>query len=386
MTKTEVLYQRLQLQQEYLGNNKPINEVAPVVSVHVTTYHHARFIRECLDGILMQQTSFPFEIVIGEDESTDGTREICIDYAKRFPDKIRLFLRDRSLSQYYENGVFVCRFNGTWTRISCRGKYIALCEGDDYWTDPLKLQKQYDYLEAHPDCVICHHNMRILDDKSDNSIAFTNPPHQKPVSAIEDLAGGNFISTASCFFRNGFTQVFPEWAIGVPLGDYVLHLHNALHGNIGYIPDVMGVYRVHSGGVWAGKTIQTMRILLVSVLELLIEHFDFRIHTLLREQVTKEIMDVVFDYYRKGTPDKAGIFLSQHQHYLIFEKALLSMNDFLKTHMEECGKCRGERQRLEALIEEYRTSSNYRAGTLLLKPYKIIFKYISSIIKANSIS
>ena len=99
MTKTEVLLKRFQLQQEYLGDNKAINAVSPIVSVCVSTYQHVDFIRECLDGILMQVTDFPFEIVVGEDESTDGTRDICIDYARRFPDKIRLFLRERSLSQ-----------------------------------------------------------------------------------------------------------------------------------------------------------------------------------------------------------------------------------------------------------------------------------------------
>jgi glycosyltransferase involved in cell wall biosynthesis len=98
------------LQREYLGNKKPINMITPLVSVTVTAYQHVNYIKECLDGIIMQKTNFDFEIIVGEDESTDGTRELCIEYAEKYPDKIRLFLRDRKLSQYYENEKLICRF------------------------------------------------------------------------------------------------------------------------------------------------------------------------------------------------------------------------------------------------------------------------------------
>ena len=117
----------------------------PVVSVQVSTYQHADFIRDCLDGILMQETDFPVEILIGEDESSDGTREICKAYADRHPDKIRLFLHRRE-NNIAIHGRPTGRFQSTYTRFKCRGTYIALCEGDDYWTDPLKLQKQVDFL------------------------------------------------------------------------------------------------------------------------------------------------------------------------------------------------------------------------------------------------
>src|SRR5690606_4409195 len=114
----------------------------PVVSVCVQTYQHAPYIRECLDSILMQKTDFPFEILLGEDESSDGTREICIEYAEKFPDKIKLFLhrRENNIQIFgYPTG----RFNFLTNLYSSNGKYIAICEGDDYWTDSDKLQKQY---------------------------------------------------------------------------------------------------------------------------------------------------------------------------------------------------------------------------------------------------
>ena len=116
----------------------------PVVSVCVVTYQHKDFIRSCLDGILMQKTNFPFEIILGEDESTDGTREICKAYAEKYPDKIKLFLRSRK-DVIYINQHATGRFNFMENLKAARGKYIAFCEGDDYWIDEYKLQKQVDF-------------------------------------------------------------------------------------------------------------------------------------------------------------------------------------------------------------------------------------------------
>ena len=144
----KALQERFLLQEEYLGDNKPVNESFPLVSVTVTTYQHVNYIRDCLNGILMQKTDFPYEIILGEDGSSDGTQEICKEYAVRYPDKIRLFIRDRRISQFVRKDGTVSRFNGIWNRMSARGKYIAWCEGDDYWTDPLKLQKQVNILES----------------------------------------------------------------------------------------------------------------------------------------------------------------------------------------------------------------------------------------------
>lgn len=152
MNEVEIaLQERFLLQKEYFGNNKPVNQIVPLVSVTVATYQHANYIKECLDGILMQKTDFPYEIILGEDGSTDGTQQICQEYAEKYPDKIRLFIRDRQLSQYKGHDGKIIRFNGIWNRMSSRGKYIAWCEGDDYWIDPYKLQKQVDFLETHPD-------------------------------------------------------------------------------------------------------------------------------------------------------------------------------------------------------------------------------------------
>ena len=137
----------------------------PLVSVSVITYQHGKFIKQCLDSILSQITSFDFEILLGEDGSTDGTREICIDYANKYPDKIKLFLHDQD-ERDPKNGVSRATLNFINNLEQAKGKYIALCEGDDYWTDPINLQKQVDFLEENPDYVLCWTRFETLNDKT----------------------------------------------------------------------------------------------------------------------------------------------------------------------------------------------------------------------------
>ncbi len=126
---------------------------SPLVSICCITYNHAPFIRKCLDGFLMQQTTFPVEIILAEDCSTDATRAICEEYVSRYPDKIRYIVRDHNVG-YNQNEYEAMQ--------AARGKYIAFCEGDDYWTVPDKLQRQVDWLEAHPDYSVCWHRCRHL--------------------------------------------------------------------------------------------------------------------------------------------------------------------------------------------------------------------------------
>jgi hypothetical protein len=134
-----------------------------------------------------------------------------------------------------------------------KGKYIAFCEGDDYWTSPFKLQKQVDFLEANEGFAICHHNMQVICEENTKEPHLSNSPDQKEVTTIEDLAHGNYIYTASCLCRNGLFGKTPEWLAKCPVGDYPTHMLNAQFGKIKYIPEVMGVYRVHKDGFWECK-------------------------------------------------------------------------------------------------------------------------------------
>jgi glycosyltransferase involved in cell wall biosynthesis len=217
----------------------------PFVSVCIITYNHENYIAQAIEGALIQKTNFPFEIVIGEDCSTDGTREIVFDYAKKYPNIIRVITSEKNVGMINN---FIRTLN------VCKGKYIALCEGDDYWTDPLKLQKQVDFLEANPGFVICFHNARkLVQATGDNSsLFFNNPP--RDIFTLSDIIKNDFIPTLTCVFRSKLFKEFPDWYSNAYPGDWPLHILNAQHGKIKYIDEVMATYRLHEHGICTGNT------------------------------------------------------------------------------------------------------------------------------------
>jgi glycosyltransferase involved in cell wall biosynthesis len=221
----------------------------PLVSVWVITYNHAGFIGECLDSILTQETNFFYEICLGEDESNDGTREICKEYAKKYHKKIRLFLRDRN-DPAREGCKGVWQFNFIETFKACRGKYIALCDGDDFWSDPYKLQKQVDFLENHPECSGCYHKISQIDEAGNClHIDMGYPPRRQEYYSLDYLLQySNFSPMLSVVFKN-HAEVAPEWIKEAPFGDMIIHAGNLLQGDYGFIDEVMGNYRIHGGGL-----------------------------------------------------------------------------------------------------------------------------------------
>jgi glycosyltransferase involved in cell wall biosynthesis len=219
------------------------------VSVCVPAFNHEKYIAQMLHGALMQQTSFPFEIVIGDDASTDGTQRIIQEYAEKNPGKIRAYLHPENLGPK-EPREFAGRNNVLFLLKACSGTYVAMCEGDDYWTDPLKLQKQVDFMDAHPDYSICHHNMEVVYEDGSSSHLF-NKPDQKLTSTIEDILEDKwFMATASWLYRNYFLENdFAPWHARAAAGDWAVIIQLAAHGKIGYLPETMGVYRKHSAGL-----------------------------------------------------------------------------------------------------------------------------------------
>jgi Glycosyl transferase family 2 len=175
------------------------------------------------------------------------------DYQARHPSRVRVFLNDRK-KVVYVNG----KPTGLWNFVNnirhCRGEYIALLEGDDYWTSPLKLQKQVEFLEKNPDCAVCFHNVRVLDEANPATEALHHTQPMKAKYDVEDLLGGNFMHTCSVMFRARLFADFPRWYFKCPMGDWPLHILNAQHGRIGYLDEVMAVYRRHVNGVWSAQT------------------------------------------------------------------------------------------------------------------------------------
>jgi len=228
------------------------------VSVCIITYNHARFIGQALESALMQKTNFDYEIVIGEDCSTDETRHICEEYARLYPDKIRLLKNDRNLGM-------VENFKRTLN--ACTGQYVALLEGDDYWTDELKLQKQVDFLESNRDYAIVFHNSEVLiDETGERYIAYSNEVNKpfmikkpNPTTSLQEIAAGNFIHTPTVLFRKGLYGELPSWfSSDLPAADWPIHVINAHYGKIFFMDEVMAVYRVHNLGVWASMTYTEM--------------------------------------------------------------------------------------------------------------------------------
>jgi len=220
------------------------------VSVALLTYNHERYIAQAIESVLAQR-GVELELIISEDCSTDGTRAIVDAYAARHPDIIRVVsdVRNVGMTRAFTRGIE-----------AATGRYVALLDGDDYWTSPDKLQIQADYLDARPECAICFHNVTVV--YENGRVAphlFHGPgpkqhlrrPMPKPVSTLADVAPANFMQTCSVMFRRGLFGAFPSWFTDLAVADWPLHVLNAEHGAIGYIDDDMAVYRVHPGGIWS---------------------------------------------------------------------------------------------------------------------------------------
>lgn len=217
----------------------------PLVTVRTSTYQHGSYIKQCIEGVLMQKTDFDFEFIIGEDFSTDETREIVFDYAKRYPNIIRVITADYNVGS---------KANGRRCINAARGKYMALCEGDDYWIDPSKLQKQIDFLRLNEDCTLVFHLAnRVTSD--DDVIGVHGPKMNKDngLFNIKDaiLQASTLVPTNSMLFETSYAKNLPEWTLQSPIGDIPLTLILAHNGNLGFINEVMSNYRVMATNSWS---------------------------------------------------------------------------------------------------------------------------------------
>lgn len=232
------------LERPDLDMQRANNHPTPLVAVWMVTYNHEKYISTAIDSIVHQKTNFPIRLYIGEDCSSDSTRSICIEYANKFPELITLILQETNKGgQRNAQDVYEACF-------ASKAKYIALCEGDDYWTDPLKLQKQVDFLESNTDYAICFHAVKIRDESRNKFHHDFFTPEVTETTSILDLAKkGNYIHTPSVLFRNPGT--LPEYFKELPIGDYPLYLFNAQKGKIFKMNAEMAVYRLHNAGYWS---------------------------------------------------------------------------------------------------------------------------------------
>lgn len=219
-----------------------------LVSVCFICYNQAAFIRQALDSALAQKVNFSWEMIIADDLSTDGTREIVLDYQSSHPGLIRVLPRDSNLGPAKN---FMDLIN------SARGKYIAYLEGDDYWTLDTKLQQQVDFLEEHSSFAICFTDSleTYSEDMSDTANHLFGGSGNQTVTSANELIFRNYIQTSTVVFRNKLFEKFPDWYADLKVGDWPLHLLNAQYGAIKFLPVVSAVHRNHSSGVWSSRNV-----------------------------------------------------------------------------------------------------------------------------------
>ena len=214
----------------------------PLVSLLCITYNHEKYIREALDSFLMQKTNFPIEIIIHDDASTDGTIKILKEYQNKYPIVNLIIEKENQFSQDNASAFLENMYK------SAKGKYIAWCEGDDYWTDPNKIQVQADFLEENPGYSICFHPVKVEFESNTKKQYLYPDPSWGRIFDTEELLKMNFIQTNSVMYRK---QKYGKIPAGIIPQDWYMHLYHAKFGTIGFIDKPMAVYRIHGGGVWS---------------------------------------------------------------------------------------------------------------------------------------
>lgn len=222
---------------------KPNTPENPKLSICLITYQHEDYIRDCLDNILSQVVNFEYELLIGEDHSPDNTPQIVSEYALAFPDKIKAFMRSKNVG---------AKANSLHCFLQCKGEYIILIEGDDYWNDNHKVQTQIEFLDSNPVASACFHNAEIFyDDGSGRASEYVNDSNQALWTNTTDFLIEKetwFMATASVMMRRKYVSTLPDWFVDCKSGDIPLYFILAEKGPIGYINKCMSVYRKNLGG------------------------------------------------------------------------------------------------------------------------------------------
>lgn len=219
------------------------------VSIICNTYNHENYIADALESFIRQKTNFQYEILIHDDASTDGTVEIIKKYANEFPNLVKPIYEETN--QYSINPGIVSDIQS----VRAKGRYIAMCEGDDYWIDDYKLQKQFDLLESNPEVDICATSAIVVDAETKKQIARKAPFTENKIISVQDVikGGGGYVATNSLMYRIELDEKMPsfrkKWRY-----DYTLQIQGALRGGMLYLSDCTAVYRWLSNGSWSQKT------------------------------------------------------------------------------------------------------------------------------------
>ncbi|MCD6577496.1 MAG: glycosyltransferase [Anaerolineaceae bacterium] len=301
-------------------NNERINR--PIVSICCATYNHEKYIRSALDGFLAQETDFPFEILIHDDASPDDTPNIIREYQEKYPQIIKpIFQKDNQYSQGKKAFAY-------FLLPEAAGKYIALCEGDDYWMDPHKLQKQVDFIEANKNCSMVAHAIQIenaLDPKKYNVKRSVDGDHYFNQEELI-MHGTRLIHTSSMLFRSSLVKNIPNWVTSSPIGDYPLILFASMHGRIYYINEVMSTYRSFvPGSAMSIKSKLSNDNLIDYCLRVvnMFQEFDafssFKYHRVIKRKISAYLYKQLRKVWKRSSISSFKIYLRLRKYFTIKE-------------------------------------------------------------------
>lgn len=281
----------------------------PKVSIICIAYNHEKYIEKTLQSFIRQQTNFDYEILIHDDASTDKTVEIIKQYEQAYPEIIKPIYQ--SENKYSQNIEIVYAYN----YIRAKGEYLAHSEGDDYWTDPLKLQKQYDFMNSHPKVSACIHPDKMINEAGTKILGYRKLYSSNKLLGVEDtVINQKTISTNSIFMRNYFSSNYtiPDWYFEADVTDYPLCLYLATKGPIYYMNQVMSAYRVAATNSWTQRVMSDAdkrRKHVDKMIELL-ESFDsytnFEYSNRIKKQIKRNKLGYLMadEYLRKNNPEE----------------------------------------------------------------------------------
>lgn len=279
----------------------------PLVTVKVVTYNHANFIKECLDSVLMQKTNFDFEILIAEDDSNDGTREICIEYADKYSDKIRLFLNSRE-NNIPINGRPSGIFNSVYSNFLIQSKYIALIEGDDYWTDETSLKQRVDFLEKNDNYVICYHQfIKLYQNDKETGKSLQLKKKKSIISSSTKVITS--IHTLTIVYRNLLKEeLFDLDMLKTSSGDVILRGKLSLFGSAKFLKNIKpAVYRIHDGGIYSLQLPSKQAINSIEARKYLISFFNKK--GVDNKHLAKNLIFYYYIFFRKILKEEKKIKL-----------------------------------------------------------------------------
>jgi glycosyltransferase involved in cell wall biosynthesis len=322
-----------------------------VVSVIMLTYKHETFLRQAIEGVLMQNINFEVELLVADDCSPDNTERLVDEISQNSPNG-KLIKYIRQVENIGAQSNFISAYK------NCTGKFIALCEGDDYWIDSSKLQKQIDFLNANTEYSICFHRVYELEKEQEPQLSTLNKSSKEGTFTIEDLAKGNFIHTPSVVFRKDLKEL-PIWFAESPAGDYPLSMLNARYGKLKYFPEPMAVYRKHAASSWSSKEENKILESWVTVLNLLLPEFEGKTleNLLLQKAKTHYALSELYAY-------EGMIEESKHHLYYAVKISPFYFDLFYDAQAK--------------LINSLKQSKSYKVGNFIVKPLSKVLRIFKS--------